>query len=120
MGVVEQQPFYGYGSSNALVYNKANVLQPIEFPTMVAAPPQLHPPTQFHKWAALRQCSTNKLELDVQVAMQLPTLDERLEKNMKIAEEMEIEEGLNYNSDEVEIVEIDKLEENGNNGGTIE
>ncbi|XP_061343294.1 transcription factor ICE1-like [Gastrolobium bilobum] len=117
MGVEEQQQeqaFDGSGSSNALFSDKANVLRSIE-----GLPPAAAPPTLFQKRAALRQgSSVDKLgELEVSATRFAGcwTGLEDLEGKGKKAEEGELEEGLNYDSDEV--VEIGKLDENGSNVG---
>lgn len=104
MGGVEQ-PFDGLGSSNGLFSNNGNVLQPIEVLTPVV--PSLQLPTLFQK---LRQGSGDELgALEVLAVLRL----------QEISEERKLEEGLNYDSDQVEVVEIDKLEEMGIMEGTI-
>ena len=113
-----EQAFDGAGSSNALFPNKAKGLRPAE----ALPPPAGAPPTLFQKRAALRQGSSgaDKLgALEIATPLRFAGFSaaglEELGRRGKMLEEGELEEGLNYDSDEV--VEIGKLEGNGNNGG---
>ncbi|KAJ7976287.1 Transcription factor Inducer of CBF expression 1 [Quillaja saponaria] len=110
------------GSGSALFLNRTKVLRPLNvFPTVGAQP------TIFQKRAALRQGpgETDKVGTSQVSGSKLDVVStslENLERKRKKNDDGEIEEasidasGLNYDSDELN--ENEKVEENGNKGGS--